>query len=470
MAIAIAIFLLVIGSILFHFLSPWYFTPSASNWGTIDATVNITFWVTGIVFVAVNLFMVYAIIRYRHREGSGRRADYEPENKKLEGWLTVITTIGVAAMLAPGLLLWADFVTVPDDAMVVETVGQQWHFSHRFPGKDGKLGTVDARLINPDNAFGIDPKDPDGQDDVLIFSPEMHLPIGQPVRLLLRSKDVLHDFAVPQFRVKMDFVPGMVTFLWFEPSRTGTFDILCEEFCGLGHFAMRGSVVVEAEDEFNSWLDAQPTFAEMVAMPAGDAAVGQALYATCAACHGSQGEGNQELKAPKLSGQDSWYLARQLKNYKERIRGSHEDDINGQQMAAMAATLVDEMAIKNVVAYIKTLPDEPAPATIVGNKETGKKLYTTCAACHGKNGQGIWALNAPRQAGMSDWYLAEQLRNFRVGIRGAHDQDAYGEQMALMAQSLSGDRAINDLMAYINTLPDLRHLTAKPRENKANTF
>jgi cytochrome c oxidase subunit 2 len=133
---------LVLGSVLFHFLSPWYFTPIASNWSTIDDTISITFWVTGFVFVAINLFMAYAVIRYRYRKD--RRAAYEPENKKLEWWLTGLTTVGVAAMLAPGLFVWAKIIQVPEDAALVEAVGQQWHWSFRLPGKDGKLGTVDA--------------------------------------------------------------------------------------------------------------------------------------------------------------------------------------------------------------------------------------------------------------------------------------------------------------------------------------
>ena len=111
MPLAVALIVLVVGSLVFHFLSPWTFTPIASNWGMIDTTVDITFVVTGIVFVAVNLFMAYAIIRYRHR--AGITAKYEPENKKLEIWLTVLTTIGVAAMLTPGLFVWAKFVAVP---------------------------------------------------------------------------------------------------------------------------------------------------------------------------------------------------------------------------------------------------------------------------------------------------------------------------------------------------------------------
>ena len=162
MALAVALVLLVVGTILFHFLSPWWFTPIASNWKMMDDTVNITFVVTGIVFVAVNLFMAYAVYLYRHRKGRTQRAEYAPENKKLEWWLTIVTSIGVAAMLAPGLLVWAKFVTVPKDASIVETVGQQWTWSYRFPGRDGELGTTDSRLITPDNPFGIDPKDPKG--------------------------------------------------------------------------------------------------------------------------------------------------------------------------------------------------------------------------------------------------------------------------------------------------------------------
>ena len=104
MVLAIVLIVLVIGSVLFHLLSPWYFTEIASNWSTIDTTVDITLWVTGFVFVAVNLFMAYVIIRYRHQKG--RVANYEPENKKLEGWLTFITAIGVAAMLTAVLFLW----------------------------------------------------------------------------------------------------------------------------------------------------------------------------------------------------------------------------------------------------------------------------------------------------------------------------------------------------------------------------
>jgi cytochrome c oxidase subunit 2 len=451
MVVAIVLVLLVVGSVLFQFLSPWYFTLIASNWGTIDDTISITFWVTGFVFVAVNLFMAYCVVRYRHRKGS--RAKYEPENKKLEWWLIGLTAVGVAAMLAPGLFVWAKFVEVPSDAAVLEVMGRQWSFSFRFPGNDGKLGTVDARHVSDKNPFGMNPDDPNGQDDVLISGSELHLPVGRPVKLLLRSIDVNHNFAVPQFRAKMDLVPGLVTYIWLTPTRTGKFDLLCNELCGVGHFAMRGKVVVEEERAFRAWLTGHPTFAQTAARAPGDAAAGKQLYAVCAACHGLQAEGNPALHAPKLSGQGDWYLQRQLKYFKNGARGTHDKDVFGKMMAPMAATLGDDTAIDNVSAYIKTLPDNPAPATIKGTANNGQKLYvSTCGTCHGPNGRGVQAMNAPGLKGMSDWYLATQLKNFKQGVRGAHPQDMYGPQMALMAATLPDDQAINDLVAYINAL------------------
>jgi cytochrome c oxidase subunit 2 len=450
MAIAVVLVLLVVGSIIFHFLSPWWFTPIASNWSTMDDTVILTFWVTGIVFVVVNLFLAWVVWRYRHRKD--QKATYDPENRKLEWWLTIVTSIGVAAMLAPGLFVWGKFVIVPKDAAIVEAVGQQWHWSFRFPGDDGELGHSDASLVTPDNPFGLDQEDPKGRDDVLVASPELHLPVDQPVKVLLRSKDVLHNFTVPQFRVKMDLVPGMITYLWLTPTVPGEFEILCEELCGVGHFAMRGRVVVTPREEFDTWLAALPTFGETQALAKADPLAGATTYAVCTACHGPSGEGNPALNAPRLAGQEAWYLRRQIHAFRDGLRGAKEGDTYGAQMRAFASMLPDDAAIRNLTAYIETLPGQANQATVTGDVARGRSLYQTCAACHGSKGEGIWALNAPRLANMSDWYLARQLLNFQKRVRGADGHDYYGWQMAVMADSLKNERSINDVVAYINTL------------------
>ncbi|MFL6692748.1 MAG: c-type cytochrome [Ramlibacter sp.] len=451
MAIVIALLVLVFGSVLFHFLSPWYFTPIASNWRAIDSTISITFWVTGFVYVAVTVFMAWALIRYRHRHDG--RAAYQPENKKLEWWLLGVTAVGVAALLAPGLLVWADVVHPPQDAQVIEAVAQQWHWTYRFPGNDGKLGTVHSRFVSDANPFGMNPADPHGADDVLLATPELHVPLGKPVKLLLRSKDVLHNFTVAQLRVKMDLVPGLVTYIWFTPTRTGSYDVLCEELCGVGHFAMRGRIVVDEPAAFQAWLGRQQTFAQLHDRPPGNVVAGKASYAVCAACHGANAEGNVAMNAPKLSGQGASYLERQLRLFKQGARGTHEKDAFGKTMAPMAATLADEAAVANVVAYIGSLPDAPAASTIKGDLGSGQRRYATCAACHGANGQGNVATNAPRLQGMSDWYMARQLKNLRDGVRGVHPQDIYGGQMALVAGMLTDDAEIGDVLAYVNSRP-----------------
>ena len=104
----------------------------------------------------------------------------------------------------------------------------------------------------------------------MIEGDDLHFPLNQPTKVLLRSIDVLHDFYVPQFRAKMDLVPGTVTFFWFTPTRTGTFDVLCAELCGVGHHAMRGTVVVDTKAEYDKWLAEQETFASLYPEAAAD--------------------------------------------------------------------------------------------------------------------------------------------------------------------------------------------------------
>ena len=262
-AVSAALALVIVGSIAFHFLTPWWWTDVASNWGNIDDTIILTFWVTGAVFCAVCLFMSYCVWRFRYSED--RKSDYKPENSKLEWALTILTTLGVCALLAPGLIVWNKFVTVPEGAVDIEVMGQQWYWNYRLPGEDGILGLTDLRNINDENPFGINLDDPNGLDDILIQGDDLHILMDQPVKINLRSIDVLHDFYIPQFRAKMDMVPGVVTYYWFTPIRTGDFEILCMEYCGTGHYSMRGRVLVDEQKDYEEWLSEQMTFEEMMA-------------------------------------------------------------------------------------------------------------------------------------------------------------------------------------------------------------
>ena len=253
----------IVGSIVFHVWTPWWWTDIASNWSAMDDTIVLSFWIGGGVFILVCLFMVYCIFRYQYKEG--RRSEYKPEDKKLEKVLTWLTTIGVVALLAPGLVVWNNYIRVPDNAIHVEVVAWQWGWKYRLPGEDGKLGTSSNRIISDDNPYGMNIDDPNGKDDVFVESNELHLLKDRPVKILLRSIDVLHNFYVPQFRSKMDAVPGTITYYWFEPNKNGEYEVLCAEYCGVAHYAMRGKVVVEDEASYNKWLSEQETFSSFTA-------------------------------------------------------------------------------------------------------------------------------------------------------------------------------------------------------------
>jgi len=189
------------------------------------------------------------------------------------------------------------------------------------------------------------------------------------------------------------------------------------------------------------------------AYAAGDATKGKAAYAVCAACHGANGMGNKALNAPKIAGQEPWYLERQLNNFKAGFRGADPKDTYGMQMRPMALTLTTDQAISNMVAYLSSMPrSAPAASSVKGDVAAGKTAYMICQACHGPTGGGNKALNSPRLTGLQDWYIVRQLKNFKSGARGTKAGDTYGMQMRPMALTLTTDAAINNVAAYIATL------------------
>jgi cytochrome c oxidase subunit 2 len=197
----------------------------------------------------------------------------------------------------------------------------------------------------------------------------------------------------------------------------------------------------------------------LIAMPAAfaqpDLANGQVKFKVCEACHGLTGSGSKEIGAPRIAGQNHWYERRQLQNFKAGIRGSKPEDTFGAVMRPMALTLVTDPDVEDVIAYFGTLKPEILPQTLQGgNAAKGKETYAICAACHADDGKGIELLSAPRVAGIPDWYLERQIRNFNSGARGTHAQDVFGRQMGVIQKlMLPDDPAIFDVIAYINSLP-----------------
>ncbi len=180
----------------------------------------------------------------------------------------------------------------------------------------------------------------------------------------------------------------------------------------------------------------------------------QMLADRCKACHGVQFEGDVKFDAPALAGLNSWYIERQLLNFKKGIRGVGLEDVIGNQMRSNTITLtsVEIVKLSKRISRIQSLPQRPS---LVGNKSAGENHFSRCATCHGRDGrgnQGYGILSAPNLSNQPDWYIVRQLKNFRNGLRGTHPKDAHGNKMRQAALNLPDDQAIYDVAAWISSL------------------
>ena len=255
--------------------------PSASEQGVnYDSMFIYTLSVTGIVFFATQAVLFWFAFRYQSTEK--RTAFFYPHNNKLEIIWTTVPAIAMAALVAVGLRNWLNVTSeAPKNANIVEVVGKQFNWLIRYPGKDGVLGKRDFRKIDDaNNILGLDWNDKDNMDDIIAQNGELHLVVNKPVKLIIGSRDVIHDVGLPHFRMKMDAVPGIVTTMWFTPRFTTAqmkemtknpdfvYEISCDQMCGKGHYSMRGTVIVQTQAEYDAWLASQQSYYAMNNAPA----------------------------------------------------------------------------------------------------------------------------------------------------------------------------------------------------------
>jgi cytochrome c oxidase subunit 2 len=225
---------------------------------TIDHQLVLTLAIAGTVFFLAQVGLGYFIWRYRGR--GSERASYWHENAKLEATWTIITAVVFIGLALEGNRVWASYslTPAPAGALTVEVTAQQFAWNIRYAGADGKFGRTDPKLIDDasGNYVGLDPKDATGRDDVTAQN-ILAIPVGRPVQLVLRTKDVTHSFFVPQLRVKQDTVPGMAIRVHFTATKPGEYEIACAELCGMQHYKMRGRLLVMQPAEFESWLKAR---------------------------------------------------------------------------------------------------------------------------------------------------------------------------------------------------------------------
>lgn len=190
----------------------------------------------------------------------------------------------------------------------------------------------------------------------------------------------------------------------------------------------------------------------MVSMSVSVASADDTDLSYCTVCHGANGNGNPAIRAPKIAGMETWYVKRQLQLFRAGLRGTHAEDVTGNEMRPMAAHLRDDGAIDRAVAHVASFVPKMPPITITGDPLRGKQIYEGCASCHGARAEGNPDLNAPALASSTDWYLVTQLKSYMKGLRGVHEQDTYGTQMRAIAAMLPDEQAASDVIAYVNTL------------------
>lgn len=250
---------------------PMFMSEAASVHGqSIDSMFNITLIITTVVFVLTHIALFG--FSFKYRGSADKKAYYYPHNNALERIWTIVPAVTLTILVLLGFFTWRN-ITNPSEAeqkkaLSIEVRGEQFKWNIRYSGDDNQVGVSNYKLISPTNGLGIDFKDRKSWDDKLVG--EIVLPVNRPVRVTIGSKDILHSFYMPDFRVQMNAVPGMPTFFQFTPRLTTeqmrekrndptyNYTLLCAKICGAGHYNMQAKVTVVSEEEYAAWIAKQP--------------------------------------------------------------------------------------------------------------------------------------------------------------------------------------------------------------------
>ncbi|HUR35651.1 MAG TPA: hypothetical protein VM032_17730 [Vicinamibacterales bacterium] len=251
-------------------MTEWLGLPplATAHGGQIDNLIGWIHIFMILLFVGWGGFFLFTL--YRFRQSRNPVADYKGVTSHRSAYLEVgIAVIEGILLIGFAIPLWAarvDNLPAENEALVVQVTGEQFAWNIHYPGADRTFGRTDIKLLDlQSNPLGLDREDPAAKDDVTMVN-QMYLPANTPIIVRLRSKDVIHSFGVPEFRVKQDAVPGFTIPIWFTPTVTTAemrtrlgnpefqYEIACAQLCGLGHARMRGVVTVQTADEFQKWM------------------------------------------------------------------------------------------------------------------------------------------------------------------------------------------------------------------------
>ena len=241
--------------------------PASDHGVLVDRMLYITLALTFVVFIITQVALFW--FSFKYQESDNRKAFYYPHNNKLELIWTVIPAITLTVLVGFGIFYWFKITgKAPKGAMEVEVIGSQLKWEYRYPGKDGVFGKKYFKKTDEakGNPLGQIWEDPANHDDIYIAGEDLHLVVNKPVKMIIGAKDVIHDVGLAHFRMKMDAVPGIPTTMWFTPTKTTkqmkeetgndkfVYEISCDQMCGKGHTGMRGTIVVETQEEFDAWM------------------------------------------------------------------------------------------------------------------------------------------------------------------------------------------------------------------------
>jgi cytochrome c oxidase subunit 2 len=231
----------------FAFHPAWFPLPISAEALLYDRQFTRTLWITGIIFIVLQVLLAWTVLRGRRRPGGGR------EPRFLEAAWLIATAVLFLTMAGLGSRGWAKVASASADKETIEVYAHQFAWNFRYAGPDRRFGRTKIELISDSggNPLGIDPGDPDGKDDIVTAN--LRVPAGRDVLLLLHSRDVIHDFFVRELRTKQDIVPGMEIPLGIRVEIPGQYEIACAELCGLGHSQMRAFMIAMPAGDYDRW-------------------------------------------------------------------------------------------------------------------------------------------------------------------------------------------------------------------------
>ena len=243
--------------------------PNASEHGyQIDHIIEFSHWFMAALFVGWSAFFIYVLVRFR--KSRHPVADHEGVKSGISTHLEFAVVLIEAVLLVGfAIPLWAKRVNqFPEDkdAIIVHAIGQQFNWNFHLPGPDGLFGKRSVDLMSK-NPIGLDSSDPAAKDDIVTIG-ELHVPINRSVIIELSSKDVIHNFAVHPMRIAQDAIPGQIVPMWFKPVKTGSYEVVCGQLCGFGHYSMKGMLVVDEPAEYQAWLKERAELAGTETAPA----------------------------------------------------------------------------------------------------------------------------------------------------------------------------------------------------------